>query len=171
MNFSWSSGGTPSVFCQHIGSLIPEDAHVGLHPPQFDFLPPSLISATVLTTFCRRRDLAFPVLPAFLTAAMAAFESARIRILCSLRCRAMAKPPAIPATSPSHTVAIPHSTSTSAPPELTKYAPPPAFPLSIGRVTVTCRLLCKVLVLARAVIEDSKVGAGEGAGKRGGYML
>ena len=55
-----------SIFCQHIGSLIPEDGHVGLHPPQFDFLPPSLISAILLTTFCRCRDLAFPVLPALL---------------------------------------------------------------------------------------------------------
>ena len=46
--------------------------------------PPSyLISAAMLTTFCRCRDLALPVLPAFLTAAMAAFESARIKTFCS----------------------------------------------------------------------------------------
>ena len=40
-----------SFFCQHIGSLIPEDAHVGLHPPQFNF--PPLISTILLTTFYR----------------------------------------------------------------------------------------------------------------------
>ena len=86
----------------------------------------------MLTVLYRCRDLALSDLPAFLTAAMAAFESARIRTFFSLT---LANPPDIPAISPSHTVAtfpIPHYTPDSAPPDSTINAPPPTFPPSRG---------------------------------------
>src|SRR5258706_13534162 len=58
---------------------------------------------TSLKTLTSSPDLAFPVFPAFLTACRAAIESARISIPFPWGPRSSAS--AIPATSPSHTIA------------------------------------------------------------------
>ena len=84
----------------------PLPSPVRLHPP----LP------NLPYTSRRCRDLAFPVLPPFRTAAMAALESARIRTWFSRL--TLARPSAMLATSPSDTVAtfpIPYFTSESSP--------------------------------------------------------
>ena len=77
--------------------------------PMWDLTHPretftSSLLSNISSNFLRSPVLAFPIMPPLLTALMAAFQSAKIRI-CSPVSKLCAAP-SIPAISPSHTVAV-----------------------------------------------------------------